>query len=143
MTDIAHHPLPQPDTQEVSLVGSHGVFIVGTAVDVVKQKARQAPLGQAAVVGGGDRSDVVSSRFYAGFADKYIASRLPNQGQARKLLNGGLPAGQEALKAATARPWVAFGSMWLLPSFAPKRSQATIQVIRTADNRVSCGCYSR
>jgi hypothetical protein len=38
-------------------------------------------------------------------------ARLPNQGQARKLLNGGLPAGQEALKAATARPWVAFGSL--------------------------------
>jgi hypothetical protein len=33
------------------------------------------------------------------------------QGQARKLLNGGLPVGQEALKAATARPWVAFGSI--------------------------------
>jgi LPS-assembly lipoprotein len=41
-------------------------------------------------------------------------ARLPNQGQARKLLNGGLPAGQEALKAATARPWVAFGSTALL-----------------------------
>jgi hypothetical protein len=38
-------------------------------------------------------------------------SRFPKQGQARKLLNGGLPAGQEALKAATARPWVAFGSL--------------------------------
>jgi len=36
--------------------------------------------------------------------------RLPNPDQARKLLNGGLPAGQEALKAATGRPRVAFDS---------------------------------
>jgi len=36
--------------------------------------------------------------------------RLPNQGQARKLQHGGLPAGQEALPTATARPWVACGS---------------------------------
>jgi hypothetical protein len=69
MTDIAHDPLAQPDTKKVSLVGSHGVFIVGAAINVVKQKARQAPLGQAAVIGGGDRSDVVSSCVYAGFAD--------------------------------------------------------------------------
>jgi len=34
----------------------------------------------------------------------------PNRGQARKLLNDDLPEGQEALKAATARPWVACGS---------------------------------
>jgi hypothetical protein len=37
--------------------------------------------------------------------------RSPNQGQARKLLNGGLPEGQEALKAATARPWADFDSI--------------------------------
>jgi predicted ATPase with chaperone activity len=30
--------------------------------------------------------------------------RLPKLGQTRKLLHGDLPAGQEALKAATARP---------------------------------------
>ena len=40
--------------------------------------------------------------------------RSPEPGEARKLLNGGLPAGQEALKAATARPWAAFGFRMLL-----------------------------
>jgi len=42
----------------------------------------------------------------------FKVSSLPNQGQARKLPNGSLPAGQEALKAATARPWVACGSLF-------------------------------
>jgi hypothetical protein len=125
MTDIAHHPLPQPDTQEVSLVGSHGVFIVGATVDVVKQKARQAPLGQAAVIGGGDRSDVVSSCVYAGFADKYNASRFPAPAcggrrlRSTALNNARDPSGPASFaRLPNQGRQVAFGSMWLLPSFA-------------------------
>ena len=53
VVDIAQDALAQADLGQVRTVGAQCVLGVGTAVDVIEQKARQLALGRSAVVGSG------------------------------------------------------------------------------------------
>ena len=53
VVDIAQDALAQADLGQVRTVGAQCVLGVGTAVDVIEQKARQLALGRSAVIGSG------------------------------------------------------------------------------------------